>query len=126
MSRKLPIAATLLAGAGVAVGAALLSGGSAGATTTVPTHIRLEEVSRTVTLAPHAMTTVSSVCAAGEAATGGSPTGWSAHVRVMRQNVFFDGTRSGWSVQFKNTASTSQTVFLRMGALCVSPGYMTH
>ncbi|HET8617207.1 MAG TPA: hypothetical protein VFL94_16925 [Actinomycetales bacterium] len=126
MVKKVPTAATLLAGAGVVVGAALLSGGSAGASTTAPTHVRLEEVSRTMTLASHATTTVSSVCAPGEAATGGSPTGWSAHVRVLRQNVFFDGTRSGWSVQFKNTASTSQTVSVTMGALCIAPAYMTH
>ena len=112
--------AVLLSGsAAVAVGAAADAGKGQ--------HVRLEEVSRVVTLEPGATVDVSAQCAENEAVTSGSPTSWPAGVRAIGGNVWWDGVHSGgWTVTFKNTTKATVNGQVSVAAICVAPGYMTH
>jgi hypothetical protein len=89
------------------------------------THIRAAQVTQTIMLAPGATGFVSGPCAATEAVTGGGPTDYPASLTVAVSTLFFDGTRSGWSVDWKNNGPATVTETVAVTALCVSPGYMT-
>lgn len=113
-------ALSLSAGAAAAV---MLTSGSATAGT--GTHIRIEEVEKIITLSAGGKYTLPSACAAGEAVTGGGPTKVTPGLSYLVSAPFFDGVGSGWSVTYRNTKSTAQTLNLGTAALCVAPGYIT-
>ena len=90
-------------------------------------HVRLEEVTRVLTLQPGETVDISSQCAENEAVTGGSPTSWPAGVKAVGSNVWWDGVHSGgWTITFKNATRSPVNGQLSLAALCVAPGYMTH
>lgn len=115
-------------GAGLTlVSAAAIASANGTANAGTGTRVRLEEVSRTITIPAGKTYSVSSQCAVGEAVTSGSATSWPPAFTVARSNVFWDGVHpGGWTITFKNTTSTSVMSQVGVSALCIAPGFMTN
>ena len=87
-------------------------------------NVVLREYTRTLELAPGESGFVASACLLGETVLGGSPTSWSPDVTQTASHIFFDGTRGGWAVEYRNDGAEPVSVYAVTGALC-TPGTMT-
>ena len=84
----------------------------------------LRQADFSVTLAPGEATVRGSICPTGEIGIGGGPTGWGGSLAPGYSTMVFDGVRSGWQVEFRNTGASPVTTFVRVGAICTR-GQMT-
>jgi hypothetical protein len=87
-------------------------------------NVVLREYTRTFELAPGETAFVASACLLGETVLGGSTTGWSANLTQTMSHLFFDGTRSGWAVEYRNEGTETVHASATTGAIC-APGTMT-
>jgi hypothetical protein len=79
----------------------------------------MRHAERTLTLAPGEEGFVASACLAGEAAVSGGPSSIPAAPPViLYSTITFDGNRSGWIVEYKNTGATPVTVTPRTSVTC--------
>jgi hypothetical protein len=87
--------------------------------------VALREKSQRITIEPDgAPGGGSSSCAAGEAVVGGGLTSFdaasvNAPIRYVAAGPFFDGSGSGWSVQWFNDGDVPITINVSVSALCV-------
>jgi hypothetical protein len=91
--------------------------------------VSLREEARTITVPPNTPegVGVASACLAGEVVVGGGITARTAgleQLTMLSVGPFFDGSRSGWGVDWYNDTSAPVTVQVTIGAECV-PGTMT-
>jgi hypothetical protein len=80
----------------------------------------LREYSRNFVLAPGETGGVTSVCLAGETVLGGSATNLPANVTLVYSSLVYDGTNSGWTVEYKNNGSEPAYVYASTAALCTA------
>jgi len=98
--------------------------GSAEASRAPGLNVVLRETSRTFALAPGQTTIVAAACAGGETVVGGSPTAASTNVTQTGSSLFYDGTLSGWAVEYRNGGAATVSAYAQTGALC-TPGTLT-
>ena len=80
----------------------------------------LREVSQSFVLAPGQSGGVTSPCLPGETVVGGSPTGIPGNVTIAYSSLFFDGSKSGWTVQYRNDSTQPASVQATTAALCTA------
>ena len=80
----------------------------------------LREAAQTFVLAPGQSGGVSSPCQQGETVVGGSPTGIPGNVTIAYSSLFFDGNRSGWTVEYRNDGAQPVNVQATTAALCTA------
>ena len=51
---------------------------------------------------------------------GGSPTGIPGNVTIAYSSLFFDGNRSGWTVEYRNDGAQPVNVQATTAALCTA------
>lgn len=99
---------------------ALVFAGNAQAARAPGLNVMLREASRTFALAPGQTTVVAAVCAGGETVVGGSATAASANVTQTWSSLFYDGTLSGWAVEYRNGGVATVSAYASTGALCTA------
>lgn len=88
--------------------------------------VNRESGQKTVSLAPGEIVGVVSGCKEGEAVVGGGLTGWSPipdSVNLFNSSLYFDGTMSGWFVEWRNNGDSTAFFEATVSALCI-PGKM--
>ena len=80
----------------------------------------LREATQTFVLAPGQSGGVASPCLRGETVVGGSPTGIPGNAIIAYSSLFFDGTKSGWTVEYRNDSAQAVTVQATTAALCTA------
>ncbi|MGM9425998.1 hypothetical protein [Hydrogenophaga sp. MI9] len=83
-------------------------------------HVVLREASRDFVLAPGQTGGVASACLAGETVVGGSPTGIPGNVAIAYSSLFFNGSISGWMVEYRNDGAQTVSVQATTAALCTA------
>lgn len=78
-----------------------------------------ETQSPTETVQPGETITVASACGPDEAVVGGGPTGIPDPLTIVFSTLFFDVTRNGWQVQYRNEGDQPVVVSAITGALCI-------
>ena len=83
-------------------------------------NVTLRESARTFALAPGQTTIVASVCGSGEVVLGGSATAASVGVTQTWSSLFYDGSFSGWAVEYRNDTTSPVSAYAQTAALCTA------
>ena len=78
----------------------------------------LREGKRTLTIAPGGEDFVASACLAGEVAVTGGPSTIPSGPTIVYSTLTYDGNRSGWIVQYKNTSASTITITPSTSVTC--------
>jgi hypothetical protein len=120
MKQTIVIVGGLLAG--IAMASTALADGRPAPTPTPPPGLKvvLREYGRSFVLAPGETGGVSSVCLPGETVLSGSATNIPANVTLVYSSLAYDGTNSGWTIEYKNNGAEPANVYAATSALCTA------
>jgi len=92
--------------------------GTCDSATTGGLELILRESKRTLTIAPGGEDFVATPCLAGEVAVTGGPTSIPSGPTILYSTLSYDGNRSGWMVQYKNTSAATITITPATSVTC--------
>ena len=116
MKRTIVIAVGLLAG--IVIASTALATGKP--TSTSGLQVVLREYGRNFVLAPGETGGVTSVCLPGETVLSGSATSVPPNATLVYSSVAYDGTNSGWTIEYKNNGAEPANVYAATSALCTA------
>ncbi|HEY5780332.1 MAG TPA: hypothetical protein VIT66_00485 [Lysobacter sp.] len=116
MKRTIVIAGGLLAG--IVIASTALAAGKP--TSTSGLQVVLREYGRNFVLAPGETGGVTSVCLPGETVLSGSATSIPPNATLVYSSLAYDGTNSGWTIEYKNNGAEPANVYAATSALCTA------
>ena|SRR4249919_599015 len=120
MKKTIVIVGGLLAGM-VMASTALADGRPAPTPTPTPgLKVVLREYGRSFVLAPGETGGVTSVCLPGETVLSGSATSIPPNATIVYSSLAYDGTNSGWTIEYKNDGAEPANVYAATSALCTA------
>lgn len=100
--------------------ACFASTANAGKPTTAGLNVMMREYTRVFVVGPGETAMVTSICAPGETVLSGAPTSYPPNLTMVISTLVYDGTNSGWTVEYRNDGTETVTTSAGTSALCTA------
>ena len=111
---------TIVIAGGLLAGMVMASTALAAGKPTSGLQVVLREYGRDFVLAPGETGGVTSICLPGETVLSGSATSIPPNATLVYSSLAYDGTHSGWTIEYKNNGTEPANVYAATSALCTA------